>query len=107
MLALSMRGTRAERWARSWLVGAVCLGACSANSRTEAPPPPVEARPVPADSEPLAVAPSAEPAPWRLESSLGLELEVPATWAINDYECNMSQAPTVTVATKAASPNPW
>lgn len=38
----------------------------------------------------------ATPAPgWRLESSLGLQISVPAHWAVNDYGCNMSQQPTV------------
>lgn len=32
---------------------------------------------------------------WRLESSLGLQISVPAHWAVNDYGCNMSQQPTV------------
>jgi hypothetical protein len=32
---------------------------------------------------------------WRWESALGIEVEVPADWAINDIDCNMTDAPTV------------
>jgi hypothetical protein len=34
-------------------------------------------------------------ADWRLESSLGVQIAVPAHWAINDYGCGMSDKPTV------------
>lgn len=30
-----------------------------------------------------------------MESSLGVQIEVPAHWAVNDYGCNMSDKPTV------------
>lgn len=32
---------------------------------------------------------------WRLESSLGMEIEVPADWATNDIRCNQTGAPSV------------
>jgi hypothetical protein len=32
---------------------------------------------------------------WRLESSLGVEIEVPAGWSINDYGCAQTAAPSV------------
>ncbi|WP_344122493.1 hypothetical protein, partial [Planosporangium flavigriseum] len=32
---------------------------------------------------------------WRLESSLGAEIAVPATWAINDSGCGMTTRPSV------------
>ncbi len=35
------------------------------------------------------------PAGWRIESSLGLEIEVPADWAVNDIRCNQTSAPSV------------
>jgi hypothetical protein len=35
------------------------------------------------------------PAGWRLESSLGVKIAVPASWSRNDYGCAMSAQPTV------------
>lgn len=49
---------------------------------------------VAADGGPLDGA-TPEATAWRWESSLGLELEVPASWAINDYGCGQTDAPTV------------
>jgi hypothetical protein len=39
---------------------------------------------------------------WRWESSLGIEAQVPADWAINDIDCGMSQEPTVARAIGAS-----
>jgi hypothetical protein len=36
------------------------------------------------------------PAPgWRWESSLGMEVQVPDTWTVNDFGCGMSDKPTI------------
>ncbi len=42
-------------------------------------------------------APSGRPttAGWRLESSLGLEIEVPVDWVVNNIRCNQTSAPSV------------
>jgi hypothetical protein len=47
--------------------------------------------PAPTTQQPIVV----ETDRWRWESSLGIEAQVPADWAINDIGCGMSQAPTV------------
>jgi hypothetical protein len=68
---------------------AVCLtlSACS-SARREDP-----TTPVPTDPEAPDRAP---PAPdWRWESSHGLELAVPASWKINDTDCNQTDAPSI------------
>ncbi|WP_437498574.1 hypothetical protein [Sorangium sp. So ce1099] len=81
-------------------------GTAAAGSRTAASAGPAAdatpiASPAPVASPPVASpAPSATPPPagaagWRIESSLGVQIEVPAGWAVNDYGCNMSQGPTV------------
>lgn|GEM_PF-5396203 len=44
---------------------------------------------------PAAAAPSRPAGAWRLESSLGVQIEVPAHWAVNDYGCQMSAAASV------------
>ncbi|KYG08177.1 hypothetical protein BE21_02035, partial [Sorangium cellulosum] len=49
----------------------------------------------PAASAAPAATPPAAAAGWRFESSLGVQIEVPADWAVNDYGCNMSDRPTV------------
>ncbi|KYF91708.1 hypothetical protein BE20_14000, partial [Sorangium cellulosum] len=48
-----------------------------------------------ASAAPAATPPPAAAAGWRFESSLGVQIEVPADWAVNDYGCNMSDRPTV------------
>ncbi|MBN1172698.1 MAG: hypothetical protein JXA67_11040 [Micromonosporaceae bacterium] len=39
---------------------------------------------------------------WRLESSLGIEIAVPASWGINDYGCNMTEKSSVVRGSSAA-----
>ncbi|MGK3987713.1 hypothetical protein WME99_32025 [Sorangium sp. So ce136] len=79
-------------------------GTAVAGSRPAASAGPVaSAVPVPGPAPVASSAPSATsatPPPagaagWRIESSLGVQIEVPAGWAVNDYGCNMSQGPTV------------
>jgi hypothetical protein len=75
--------------AASWLVALASFAACKGEPRLDAreehaAAPPSHSAPVPAP-----------PAPWRWESSLGLELEVPSAWAINDHSCSMRDAPAI------------
>lgn len=81
--------------------GALGLGtaACSRAAPDRSGTTPVEARPVATSAPAASAAPAATPpgaaAGWRLESSLGVQIEVPADWAVNDHGCNMSDRPTV------------
>jgi hypothetical protein len=52
------------------------------------------AGPVPTTTPPPATAKATAPS-WRTESSLGVQIEVPSDWAVNDYGCNMSDRPSV------------
>jgi hypothetical protein len=53
-------------------------------------------RPIDVTGPPQTPATTAPVAPgWRLESSLGAQIEVPAHWAVNDYGCNMTDKPSV------------
>lgn len=38
---------------------------------------------------------TATPDPWRLESSLGIQMSVPAAWVLNDFGCHQDDRPTV------------
>jgi len=79
------------------------LGACTpARDPQRAPSiasPATSAATQPPASAPAAMtSPSAKTAPAaavRLESALGIQIAVPASWAVNDYGCNMSDRPTM------------
>jgi hypothetical protein len=67
-------------------------GASSPASGTAAASPSATPAPVRGLTEP---SDGTAPAGWRLESSLGVEVVVPATWSVNDYGCPMSGRPTI------------
>jgi len=78
---------------------ALCLAltACGSSARGQDP-----TRAAPAD--PPAAPDRSPPAPgWRWESSQGLELAVPASWKINDTDCNQTDAPSVVRAQGAVN----
>jgi hypothetical protein len=80
------------------VVVAVCLTltACgSAQGKDPTATAPIDAPEVPDRSPPAAG--------WRWESSHGLELAVPASWKINDTDCNQTDAPSIVRAQVATN----
>ncbi|WP_437898080.1 hypothetical protein [Sorangium sp. So ce124] len=82
---------------------ALASAACGASPAPERPgQAPSSAAPAPArpGQAPSSAAPAtpppppAAPAAWRQESSLGVQISVPAHWAVNDYGCGLSDRPT-------------
>ncbi|WP_437661748.1 hypothetical protein [Sorangium sp. So ce1182] len=67
----------------------------AASAGPVASPAPIDSAAPVASAAPSATPPAAGAAGWRIESSLGVQIEVPVGWAVNDYGCNMSQGPTV------------
>lgn len=69
---------------------AVLAGAIVAANAVRGPAPTTLDQPSPSAVSASVLAPG-----WRWESSIGAQIQVPETWAVNDYGCLMSGKPTV------------
>lgn len=76
------------------LVVVGCAAPATNDGPLSSPSPPLSATPDPVYGVPEPSNGKA-PAGWRLESSHGVEIAVPASWSLNDYGCPMTSRPTV------------